>query len=69
MDKKWFQSLTVVGGLGAMIAQTIVQFDVMPADANEPMNAIVTNLVEMVRNIFIVIGIYGGRKAVGNIGK
>ena len=69
MDKKWNQSLTVVGSLGAMIAQTLVGFELMPADANEPMNAVVTNLVEMIRNIFIVVGVYGARRAVGNISK
>jgi hypothetical protein len=67
MDKKWYESATIIGTGGALLTSTLINFDLMPADANEPMNEVFTNLMELVRALFAVYGVYGARKVVGKI--
>lgn len=65
MDKKWTQSLTIVGGLGALIIQSLLGLDVLPAEANEAAISILENLMELARNVFVMVSIYGARRAMG----
>ena len=65
MTKKWTQSLTIVGGLGALIIQSLLGLDVLPAEANEAATNILENLLELARNAFVMVSIFGARRAMG----
>ena len=63
------KSLTIVGGAGAILVQTMIGMGWFPADANEPANAAINSIMELVRNILAIVAVYGARRAVGGIGK
>ena len=63
MDKKVTQSLTLIGGAGAVAIQSLMGFGVLPTEATAPANEIVTGLVELIRNVFVMISIFGARRA------
>lgn len=68
-ERSPIKSMTIVGGAGAIIAQTAIGLGLFPADANDPINAIITSGMEIARNIFILVGIYGARRAKGDLTK
>ena len=63
MDKKWTQSLTIVGGAGALIIQSLLGFEVLPQEAGGAANNILTSVMELARNVFAMISIFGARRA------
>lgn len=67
MDKKVTTSLTLIGTFGAVLIQTLLQFDVVPAGGEDAAGNILTHTVELVRNIFVLVGVYGARRAVGQV--
>jgi len=65
MNKKWTQSLTIVSGLGTLLMQSLIGFEVIPAEASESGGAMVASLGELLRNILAFTTVVGMRRAVG----
>jgi hypothetical protein len=62
------KSLTIVGGAGAILVQTLIGAGWFPAEAAEPANASINSIMEIVRNVLAIVAIYGARRAAGGIG-
>lgn len=67
MDKKVTTSLTLIGSFGAVLIQTLMGFDVLPAGGEDAASGILGNLTELVRNVFALVAVYGARRAVGEV--
>jgi hypothetical protein len=65
MNKKWTQSLTIVAGLGTLVMQSLIGFEVIPAEAGASGNAMVASLGELLRNVLAFATVVGMRRAVG----
>ena len=42
-------------------------FDVLPAGGEDAAGGILGNLIELVRNVFALVAVYGARRAVGEV--
>lgn len=67
MDKVWTQSTTILGMLLAVVMQTLLGFDVIPAEASDASKALSEHVVEVVRNIGVIVSVVGMRKAQGRV--
>jgi len=63
------KSMTLVGGAGAIIVQTLIGMDLVPVDANAPANAAISAFMELARNILVIVALYGARRAKGDLTK
>jgi hypothetical protein len=67
LNKKWYESATIVGGAGTVITSALVSADLLPNSSSVPMNEVINNVLEIIRAIFAIVAVYGARKAVGKI--
>lgn len=64
-DKKVTQSITLVGGFLTMVTQSLIGFGVLPTEGQEAADGIVAGLVELARNVFALVTLYGIRRKMG----
>ena len=64
-DKKVTQSITMIGGFLTLISQSLLGFEVIPAGGEDAASGIVENLVELARNVFALVTLYGVRRKMG----
>jgi len=64
-DKKVTESITLIGAFLTMVMQSLIGFEVLPSEASASGGGIIESLMELARNIFALVTVYGVRRKLG----